>query len=117
MMRAKDDDRQGQHSAVIPLDFAMEARVAIARGIKQGDAVAELEYLGLAVRTINILEGSKFQITNLEELMSRRKQELLEIPNFGRHGLREVLECLAKYHELDDARRRTEQAQGDTGLY
>ena len=106
MIRAKDDTHRGLESENWPFDIPKEARVAISQGVTSGDAVAELEYLGLTVRTINILESSKFQITSLEQLVSHRQQDLLEIPNFGMHGLREVMACLARYHELGAAKKR-----------
>jgi len=87
-------------------NFSREARVAITKGVERGDAVAELELLGLPVRTINLLEDSGLHITRLSELMSYRQEELLEIPNFGAHGLRELMQCLALYHQLDAAKER-----------
>ena len=88
------------------LEILREAQIAIAQGVRQGDAVAELEYLGLPVRTINMLENSRFQITSLEDLVTRSRDELLEIPNFGKNGLHELLKCLSRYDQLDDAKRR-----------
>ena len=82
-----------------------EARLAIARGVQRGDPVAELEYLGLSVRTINLLENSDFHITRLEQLVARSRDELLSIPNITRGVLVEILSAVARYHELEDARR------------
>jgi len=90
------------------LNVPEPAQKAIAQGVKRGDAVAELEYLGLPVRTINMLEHSKYQITRLDQLMSRRREELLEIPNFGQNTLTELLDCLSRYNELDEAKHRME---------
>lgn len=90
--------------------FSYDAKEAITRGAKRGDPVAELELLGLPVRTINLLEDSRLQITLLSELMSYRQEELLEIQNFGAHGLRELMQCLAQYHHLEEARRRLSSA-------
>ena len=88
------------------------ARRALAEGVRRDDAVAELEYLGLSVRTINLLENSRFGITKLEELLNLQRDELLTIPNFGASGLTEVMDCLGRYHELDTARRRVERGAG-----
>jgi DNA-directed RNA polymerase alpha subunit len=92
------------------IEISQEARLAIARGVKRGDPIAELEYLGLSVRHINLLENSKFQITWLEQLVSLRREELLEIPNFSSNMLSDVLECLARYNKLDEAKRRMPSA-------
>ena len=89
-----------------PLHIPHEARVAITQGVKRGDALAELEYLGLPVRTINMLECSKYQITTLEHLLSLRREDLLEIPNFGQGTLDKVMDCLSRYDQLADAKRR-----------
>ena len=105
MIRAKDNTQSNLQAKGSTLDIPMEARIAISQGVTSGDAVAELEYLGLTVRTINILEASKFQITSLQQLVSHRQQDLLEIPNFGIHGLRELMACLARYHELGAAKK------------
>ena len=78
-----------------------DARRAIFQGIARGDAVAELEYLGLPIQKINMLENSQFSITWLEQLVSVSHEQLLEIPNFSVGGLEEVLNCLARYHELE----------------
>jgi hypothetical protein len=88
------------------IEISEDARRAIARGVKRGDPIAELEYLGLPVRHINLLENSKFQLTWLEQLVSLRREELLEIPNFSANMLSEVLECLARYNKLDEAKCR-----------
>ena len=108
MIGVKDDTRRDLRAEDLTFDIPMEARIAISQGVTSGDAVAELEYLGLTVRTINILESSKLQITSLEQLVSHRPQDLLEIPNFGSHGLREVMASLARYHELGAAKKRVE---------
>jgi DNA-directed RNA polymerase alpha subunit len=84
-----------------------EARRAIAEGVRRGDPVANLEYLGMTLRTINILENSEYSILELEALVSRRRDELLAIPNVTPSVMREILLALARYHQLDDAQRRS----------
>ena len=108
MIRARTRNRTGSHAGQHgrDLDIPRKAQIAIADGVQRGDAVAELEYLGLPVRTINILEESKYQITRLEDLLGRRRDELLEIPNFGENTLGELLDCLSRYNRLDEAKQR-----------
>ena len=96
---------QGNSSA-----FSHEAQLAIARGVDRGDPTAELEYLGLPLRTINLLENSIFQIVRLEQLVSLSRDQLLEIPNLGSHGL---LLCLSRYDELDEIKCRMSEALGE----
>ncbi len=79
------------------------ARGAIAAGVKRGDPVANLEYLGLSLRTINILENSEYAIMHLEELVARNRDELLAIPNITPSVMREILNALSRYHELPQA--------------
>lgn len=88
--------------------ISQEARVAISRGIQRGDAVAEMEMLGLSLRTINILEESRFQIVRLCELVSLQRNQLREISNFGEHGLYELMDCLSRYYLLDRFKERFE---------
>lgn len=88
--------------------ISREARTAIARGIQRDDAVAEMEMLGLSLRTINILEDSRFQIVRLSELVSLQQNQLLEISNFGEHGLHELMDCLSRYYLLDRFKKRFE---------
>ena len=84
-----------------------EARRAIAEGVRRGDPVANLEYLGLTLRTINILENSEYGILDLEELVSRNRDELLAISNVTPSVMREILQSLARYHTLKDAQQQS----------
>ena len=86
--------------------FSDAARQAIARGIQRDDPVANLEYLGLTLRTINILENSDFQITMLWQLVGRKRDELLAIPNVTPSVMDEILRSLSRYDKLEDAQRR-----------
>jgi DNA-directed RNA polymerase alpha subunit len=88
--------------------ISQEARVAISRGVQRDDAVAEMEMLGLSLRTINILEESRFQIVRLSELVSFQRNQLMEISNFGEHGLHELMDCLSRYYLLDRFKERFE---------
>ena len=79
--------------------------MAISKAVIRGDALANLELLGLSVRTINMLEHSCYQITTLEDLLNCRREDLMEIPNFGRGSLQQVFDCLARYDQLETAPR------------
>jgi DNA-directed RNA polymerase alpha subunit len=80
--------------------FPPEARAAIAAGIRRGDAVAHLEYLGFSPRYMNLLENSSLGIITLEQLVRHSKDELLEIPGFGHSAMNQLLDCLSRYHKL-----------------
>ncbi|MEK6249671.1 MAG: hypothetical protein N2C12_15925 [Planctomycetales bacterium] len=82
------------------------ARVAISEGIQRDDPVANLEYLGMSLRTLNLLENSQYTITKLSQLVDRRKDELLAIPNVTPSVLQEILLSLSNYHKLDAAQQR-----------
>jgi hypothetical protein len=77
------------------------AREAIRRGIRRGDAVAQLEYLGFSPRYMNLLENSRMNIISLAQLMARSRGELLEIPGFGESALHQLMDCLSRYHQLE----------------
>jgi len=77
------------------------ARQAILRGIRRGDAVAQLEYLGFSPRYMNLLENSQLSIITLAQLIGRSRDELLEIPGFGESALHQLMDCLSRYHELE----------------
>jgi hypothetical protein len=77
------------------------AREAILRGIRRGDAVAQLEYLGFSPRYMNLLENSRLNIISLAQLIGHSREDLLEIPGFGESALHQLMDCLARYHELE----------------
>ena len=85
--------------------FSESARLAIARGVQHDDPVANLEYLGMSLRTLNLLENSDYSITKLSQLVDRRRDELLAIPNVTQSVLQEILVSLANYHKLAEAQR------------
>jgi len=87
------------------IHFSDAARLAIAHGVQRDDPVANLEYLGMTLRTMNILENSEFEIMRLGQLISRRPHELLAIPNVTPSVLQEILDALSQYDRLEEAQR------------
>jgi RNA polymerase primary sigma factor len=79
---------------------------AIERGVHRGDCVADLEPLGLAPRTIDTLEGSQYEIITLGDLVSRSRDDLLQISNLGEKTVSRILDCLARYDQLDTLKGR-----------
>ncbi len=78
---------------------------AIQEGVRRGDCVAKLELLGLPIRTIGMLEDSKYQIITLRDLVSLTQEDLLQIDNLGEKSCRQILECLSRYDQLDTLER------------
>jgi len=96
---AEKPTRPKRSKSIAP-EIPTKARLAIAEAVIRGDALASLELLGLPVRTINMLEHSRYQITTLEDLLNCRREQLLEIRNFGKGSLTQVFDCLARYDQL-----------------
>ena len=73
-------------------------------GIQQV-AVAELEALGLKVRTINSLERH-LGVIWLEDLLQYTPDQLRQkVPHLGDRGLAEILDCLDRFDQIDGARK------------
>jgi DNA-directed RNA polymerase alpha subunit len=88
------------------LRFSEDARRAIASGVQRDHPVANLEYLGMTLRTINILENSEHQITKLAQLVGMSREALTAVPNVTAAVMDEILTCLSRYHELEAERRK-----------
>lgn len=84
------------------LGISTAARLAIAKGIERGDCVIEMEAIGLPQRTVNALEESKFKIVRLEELVKCQIFQLREIKNVGEKAVDQIIDCLARYDELEN---------------
>jgi DNA-directed RNA polymerase alpha subunit len=86
-----------------------KAREALAEGVARDDTVADLELLGLSLRTINLLEESHLAICTIKELVSKTPEELLSIKSFARTALQEVMFCLARYDRLKPVTQQIDQ--------
>lgn len=84
------------------------ARRATAKGVERGDSLTDLEFLGLPLRVVNMLEESPCHVTILEQFVSFSKDELSGIKQIGEHSLHQILVCLSRYHELDQTKRMRE---------
>ena len=78
-----------------------EAKVAIVEAVGQNMAIAELEPLGLSIRTISGLE-EKLGLIYLGDLLSLTMVELKSVKNLGDKALREVEIALNNIHLLTD---------------
>lgn len=80
-----------------PTGMALEA---IKKAVQEKHSISNLEQLGITQRLINLLES--FGVTNLEELMTKSKMELVAIPNFGEKQLYLLFSALSRYNEIED---------------
>lgn len=78
-----------------------EAKEAILIAIDEKMAIAELEPLGLSIRTITGLED-KLGIIYLEELLKLTLAELKAVKNLGTQAVKEVEVALNQLHTLTD---------------
>lgn len=74
-----------------------KALEALVNGVAQRHSISNLEQLGVSQRLINLLESQ--DINNLEDLLLKRKEDLLSIPNFGEKQLFVLFNALSKYDE------------------
>ena len=86
---------------MLPAQLSQEALNAIQNGIDRGDAIIELENLGVPYRTIALLENSSFRIMFIEDLVKRKKYELLSIKGFGNVYIKQLMDALSRYDEID----------------
>lgn len=88
------------------LPKSLETSDLIQDAAKAGMAVAELEYLGLSVRTINALESSKHNCVFLKDLIELSGDQIAEIPSLGANSLKEIVDALNRFAEFEKARKR-----------
>jgi len=83
------------------------ARLAVQEGIERGDAVAELELLGLSVRVIETLDDQN--IVTLEELVAQKPSTLSKIKQIGSKALELIDSALHQYHLLPEKQAQRER--------
>ncbi len=85
---------------VLNKSFDLLARIG-----KEQIAVAELEALGLPLRTINMLEQSLGAIW-LEDLLKFTPDQIRErVSNLGEKGVQQILECLERFDQIESEKR------------
>lgn len=83
------------------LDLSVEATNAITRGIERGDAVCEMELMGLSQRIINTLEESDHSVIFLSELIDLTVDDIINISNIGETAVRQICTILNQYDKLE----------------
>lgn len=81
-------------------EFTEEAMQAIKVAVEEKHPVSNLEEIGVTQRMINLLHSNG--IEDMSHLMSKKREELLEIQNFGQRQLEILFEALSKYHLVED---------------
>jgi DNA-directed RNA polymerase alpha subunit len=82
------------------IEIGEEAQLAISRAVRRKDPISNLEQLGIGQRMINIFHSNK--IYDMDDLMHRKKEELLCITNFGERQLHKLFLALSNYHLIED---------------
>jgi DNA-directed RNA polymerase alpha subunit len=77
-----------------------KAKLAIQKGVEEEHHVCLMEELGLTQRMLNLFEDHG--ITHLKDLMGKKKEDLLDLPNFGDKQLILLFDCLSRYDKLPE---------------
>ena len=80
--------------------IGQEAAKALELAAKRGDPVSNLEQFVVGQRIINILHENR--VYDMEDLLGKRKEELLAMNNFGQRQLDILFSALSKYHLVED---------------
>lgn len=88
---------------MLPRDQYVQA--LIRKEATEGMAVAELEYLGLSLRVINVLE-EKGKIIFLKDLINKSYNFLCGVGQLGPGGVKQISNALAKFDLLEKERDR-----------
>lgn len=81
-------------------EISREAWLAISMAVERKDPISNLEQVGVAQRMINLLHDHK--IYDMEDLVGRRREDLLAMGNFGERQLQSLFSALSKYHLVED---------------
>lgn len=80
-------------------EIGEKARIAIGEAMDRKDPVSNLEELGIGQRMINLLHENK--VHNMDDLIKKRPNDLLEMANFGEKQLYKLFVALSNYHLLE----------------
>jgi hypothetical protein len=79
-----------------------EVDESIKRGIQRGDAICEMELMGLSQRIINTLEESDYAIIYLDELVDCTIDQIATISNIGVSAIQQICGILIRYPKLEE---------------
>ena len=99
---------------MIPSDVYIQK--LIRNEASKGMAVAELEYLGLSLRVINTLE-EKVGILYVQQLIDTSEKELLHSRQLGLGAIKQIMDALARFPDLENERQRWHKGSEYTEYY
>lgn len=82
------------------MPIGKEAADAIFNAVKNKHPVSNLEQLGVGQRMINLLHDNR--IYDMEDLMSKKREELMSMSNFGSRQMDKLLSALSNYHLVEE---------------
>jgi DNA-directed RNA polymerase alpha subunit len=81
-------------------EISQKAKLALTQAALRKDPVSNLEELGIGQRMINLFHDN--EIHHMEDLLTRKQQELLALSNFGETQLHKLFYALSNYHLLEE---------------
>lgn len=99
------------------LPASHKVRKLVQDAAAKGMAVAELEYLGLSARTIQVLEESKYKCVYLRDLIKLKTDQLIGIHGMGSGCINEINEALRRFPELEEQRNRWHRSTERVEMY
>lgn len=81
-------------------EITEQAMQALKVAVAEKHPVSNLEEIGVTPRMINLLHANN--IEDMEHLMSRKREDLLAMQNFGQRQLEILFDALSKYHLIED---------------
>lgn len=99
---------------MLPNDI--EVRKMIRKESAKGMAVAELEYIGLSLRVINLLE-EKIDIVYMHQLIDKSEEFLLDVDQLGLSAVKQIKNALRRFPELEKERHRWHKGSDKTEFY
>jgi DNA-directed RNA polymerase alpha subunit len=77
-----------------------EARAALSAAVAERHSVSNLEQVGVSQRLINLLQSNG--INTMEDLLYKKKEDLMGFQNFGIKQMEIIFHAISKYHAVKD---------------
>lgn len=73
---------------------------ALYSAVSEKHSVSNLEQVGVSQRLINLLQSNG--INSIEELLNKKREDLMGFQNFGAKQMDILITAISKYHLVDD---------------
>lgn len=73
---------------------------ALYSAVSEKHSVSNLEQVGVSQRLINLLQSNG--INSMEELLNKKREDLMGFQNFGAKQMDILMAAISKYHLVDD---------------